>query len=114
MTTDTKALRALLDAWNAHDGTTDCSQDGEALAHALFGQKSELLDAADERDALRVEVARLRGDAMRYRWLRDVAPNFRFDAPLVFITNPRGFPGSVLEDVALDAAIDAVLEGPKK
>ena len=65
-------------------------------------------------DKGRAEYDALVRDAMRYRWLRDVAPHFRFDAPLVFMTNPRGFPGSALEDADLDTAIDAVLAGPKK
>lgn len=55
------ALRAERD--QTREGWTDA----EAHLHACLGQ---IKDMAAERDALRAEVAELRKDAQRYRWLR--------------------------------------------
>ena len=59
MDIDTKALRALLDACVL--GEWDASPSEHNLNIALYNAAPDLLDAADERDALRLEVARLRG-----------------------------------------------------
>ena len=103
MDTDTKALRVLLDAgtpgeWelalsnesgryiSGHNGYVAIvhywsrpepeMQANAALIVALRNAARPLLDAADERDALLAEVARLRGDAGRYLALRDTADLF--------------------------------------
>ena len=72
MTTDTKALRALLDAYKASILITpvdDELEEARAKANAackklgcgLIAASQYLLDAADERDVLKLELARLRG-----------------------------------------------------
>ena len=60
MDIDTKALRALLDtSTNANTGYLRGSAEARFMS-ALIKAAPDLLDAADERDALRLEVARLR------------------------------------------------------
>ena len=51
--------------------TMDGVSDGE---WSVFAEK-----IVEERDALRAEVERLRVDAERYRWLRDVATGDEWD-----------------------------------
>ena len=93
MTTDTKALRALLLRFNelmdaAPKMLTFSSQDKayaragdvkQELIVALHDNAPDLLDAADERDVLRVEVARLRGDAraLRNRLVSEISCRYR-------------------------------------
>ena len=77
MTTDTKALRALLDA--CVPGEWAASPSEHDLNLALRDAAPDLLDAADERDVLRVEVARLRGDAraLRNRLVSEISCRYR-------------------------------------
>lgn len=102
---DTKKLRELAEAY-AKDRMdyTDSEPDG------WTSERAELFDALDrvtaERDALK-------GDAERYRWLRDKANYIRFDAPQVCITDWKGQIASTLASAYpsgedLDNAIDAI------
>ena len=105
MTIDTKALRAR--------AVTACQLDQTNITVDV-SELRPLLDAADERDVLRVEVARLREDAARYRWLRDPHKCYWISVQ----SQPHGEEvfdggGGSCSD-GLDAAIDAALTGATK
>ena len=60
MTTDTKALRALLNEIESADGAKATHEAFIRWAQVMRAAAHDLFYAADEREALRVDVARLR------------------------------------------------------
>lgn len=71
----------------------------------------ELLEAADEIEHLRAEVAGLREDAERYRHMRNNSQFQSRNGPGLYWYLPRGLQGE--EGEQLDAAIDAALAARK-
>ncbi|MBD1601964.1 hypothetical protein [Pseudomonas typographi] len=88
----------------------------EALGKDYKQAKRERNAAIRERDQFRAEVEALRKDAERYRWMRDIAPRFLVETPLIAVCTEDGSVryldhGSemLLSGADADSAIDAAM-----
>lgn len=101
----------ILSAWH--------TPDGKGMANAKLAaacSPAAILSLLDENAKLRAENERLRKDAERYRWMRDIAPRQLIQTPLIAMC---GTDGSVLKrdqgtemllsGVSADEAIDAAI-----
>lgn len=96
---DVENARRITACWNAFKGMpTETVESMERVRGTLDGA---IKSVADERDALKAEVERLRKDAERYRWLRENLHRLQSMRPL-HAPKPE----------KLDAAIDAEIKEP--
>lgn len=58
-------------------------------------------------------VKRLREDAERYRWLRDIAHGAAGGAPVVFVTGPDNLPRTGFSDIPTGAELDRAVDAAR-
>lgn len=115
MTTPTEAPREALPEplkvvawkspmWRFYPTRFNAVQNGEQLLDALVRLTDAQSALESECQAHAAEVERLRGDAERYRWLRDKSEWEPFDSRWLIEVDIYGTPSSEM-DAAIDQAI---------